>query len=81
MPIQVGDEFSTFLAFQEALAEYSTDNAVSTYVWDSQKIQNARKRGIKREMDENLVYYYIKYGCVRGGKLFKARGEGKRDTR
>ena len=79
--ISVGDEFPTFLAFKESLETYTHANAISTYIWDSLKIATARKRGIKKEMKEELVYYSIKYGCVKGGKEFRARGKGVRDTR
>ena len=81
VPIKVGDEFPTFLIFKETFEHYCSTNAVSTYIWDSQKIGTARKRGIKREMKEELIYYSIKFGCVKGGKEFKAKGKGIRDTR
>ena len=79
--MNVGDEYPTFLAFKESLETYSQANSISTYIWDSLKIATARKRGIKKAMKEELVYYSIKYGCVKGGKEFRARGKGVRDTR
>ena len=79
--IKVGDEFSSFQSFNETFARYCASNAVATYIWDSQKIATARKRGIRKEMSAELIYYCIKYGCVKGGKEFKAKGKGVRDTR
>ena len=80
LSLKIGDEFPSFHAFQDAFSSFCSKNAVSTYIWDSQKIATARKRGIKKSKEE-LVYYSIKFGCVKGGKSFKAKGKGIRDTR
>lgn len=79
--MKVGDEFTTFTQFKEVLDEYSAEKTVSTYISDSIKIATAQKRGLKKTISADLIYYSIKFGCVKGGRNFKTRGEGLRDTR
>ena len=79
--LKVGDEFPTFTAFNEVLDAFCKTNSTQLYIWDSQKIETAKKRGVKKHMEPALIYYFIKYACVRGGKDFKSRGNGIRDSR
>ena len=66
--LEVGNNFSSFLKLQEALSKYCHEQYTETYIWDGQ-----------RTWRENKNLYHIKYGCVRGGTDFKARGKGKRN--
>ena len=82
MSIEVGDSFSSYMELKEQLQKYKEMNCVDLYIWDSQTIANAEKRGIKIPMRPELkYYYYLKYACVHGGKDFKGRGTGVRDSR
>ena len=81
MAFQVGDEFESFCSFEEKLLAHNEQISVTTYILDSKTIENARKKGLKRMLEPELKYYMIKYACVRGGKDFKRRGKGKRESR
>ena len=81
MSIEIDDSFASYTELQERLEEFKQATYTDLYIWDSQTIQNAAKKGIKIPMRAELRYYYIKYACVHGGKAFKGRGTGGRDSR
>ncbi|CAG2232443.1 unnamed protein product [Mytilus edulis] len=45
---------------------------------DSRTIESARKRGIKRELSEDLQFNQIRYSCINGGKEHNSKTNGER---
>ena len=45
---------------------------------DARKISAAKT--ITKSINEDLVYYYIKYCCSQGGRKFSSRGTAERNT-
>ena len=78
---QVGQNFSSFLEFEEFLSSYENENFVKFIKRDSRKIESAVQSGkTKVELNPELIYYELKYICVRGGAI-RVQGKGKRKTR
>lgn len=53
----VGDKFSSLELLYDTLRAFENDNFVVLWKRDSKTIASARKKGIKRHLDENLIYY------------------------
>jgi len=78
--LHVGQNFSTFSEFEQYLSRYENENFVKFSKRDSRKIETAVRSGeTKVELNPELIYYDIKYNCVRGD-AFHAQGSGTRKT-
>lgn len=75
----VGQQFRSFEDLQSHLKLYESQHFVQFWCRDSRTVQAAQKR-VNRSLSEKIKYYQLTYGCIHGGKKFKARGEGKRVT-
>lgn len=79
--IHVGQQFSSFSEFEQCLSCYENKNFVKFYKRDSRKIEQAvRSKRTNVQLNPQLVYYDIKYNCIKGG-IFREQGTGKRKTR
>ncbi|XP_071125473.1 uncharacterized protein [Mytilus edulis] len=76
--INVGDKFSSFSALNTRIRQYEVQNNIEFYKRDSRTIESARKRGIKRELSEDLQFYQIRYSCINGGKEHNSKTNGER---
>ena len=75
----VGQQFQSFEDLQSHIKLYESQHFVQFWCRDSRTVQAAQKR-VNRPLSEKIKYYQLTYGCIHGGKKFKARGEGKRVT-
>ncbi|XP_076116151.1 uncharacterized protein LOC143083747 isoform X2 [Mytilus galloprovincialis] len=76
--INVGDKFSSFSALNTRIRQYEVQKNIEFYKRDSRTIESARKRGIKRELSEDLQFYQIRYSCINGGKEHNSKANGER---
>ena len=70
----VGEEFSSLHELEEKIKRFCSANFVDVYRRDSRSITNAIKRGTiscKKEINNELKFYEIKYACVHGGKRYE----------
>ena len=75
----VGQQFQSFEDLQSRIKLHESQHFVQFWCRDSRTVQAAQKR-VNRPLSEKIKYYQLTYGCIHGGKKFKARGEGKRVT-
>lgn len=78
--MKVGDKFPTFRELEAAVKGYSEEKFVQFYKRDCRTV-TAAKTKVKRFLNERLGMYQVVYCCIKGGKSFKSRSKGERDTR
>ena len=76
---QIGDKFHSFEDLERKIKQYETKHYVKLWKRDSKTIETAQKR-LDRVLCKNIKYYNLTYSCIHGGRSFKPRGEGKRNT-
>ncbi|KAH9379451.1 hypothetical protein HPB48_022115 [Haemaphysalis longicornis] len=79
--MKLGDVFSSFEELENAVKTYSEANFVQFYKRDTRSVEAARAKGLKRHVDGQLTMYQAYYNCIKGGRAFKKRGRGERETR
>ena len=77
--LKVGDTFPSYKDFMARVEEYEKASSCKFYVRDSRTIEAAKGR-VKREICSDLKYYELTLCCIHGGKKFKPRGQGQRNT-
>ncbi|XP_048472822.1 uncharacterized protein LOC109924684 [Rhincodon typus] len=75
---RVGAEFSSYSELHREFRRYQRDCAVQLWTRHSRTIEAQRRRAPKRPMNDALKFAEIDYACIHGGKLFRAKGTGKR---
>ncbi|XP_022192904.2 zinc finger SWIM domain-containing protein 1 [Nilaparvata lugens] len=70
-------KFSTFKELQSYITEKEEREFIQCSISDSRTIESARKRRVKRFMNDELVYYQIQYKCIHSG-LIKSKSKGLR---
>ena len=78
MALNVGDRFNSLKELEEAIKNNEVEYSVSLYKRERRSIASARKKGIKRTLNDDLLFYSMHYACYHGGKNFKSRSKGKR---
>ena len=76
--ISNGDRFSSFQELNDKIQELEISENVEFYKRDVRTIAGARKRNIKRHINENLVVYSAKYACINGGRKYTSNSKGQR---
>ncbi|CAN8005095.1 unnamed protein product [Ixodes hexagonus] len=76
--MEKGKQFSKFSDLSAALAEYQDTNFVQFWTSSSRTIAGARKKGVKRHLNDDLVYTEITYSCTHGGRKYKSQSTGAR---
>ena len=76
----VGELFQPYKEFETKLKCYSSRTLTEFWRRDTRTIATARKR-LNRTLNDNLQYYELTLCCIHGGKSFKPRGKGIRNTR
>ncbi|CAC5411152.1 unnamed protein product [Mytilus coruscus] len=76
--INVVDKFHSFSALNTRIRQYELQKKIEFYKRDSRTIESAGKRGIKRELSEDLKFYQIRYSCINGGKEHQNKTNGER---
>ncbi|KAK8772097.1 hypothetical protein V5799_024660 [Amblyomma americanum] len=79
--MKVGEKFSTFEELEDAVKAYSDENYVQYYKRESRAVAAAKRKGIKRYINENILVYQVHYHCIKGGRTFKTRSRGERETK
>ena len=72
------EEFKSF-ELQEKILLNGKQKFVKLWIRDLRSISAAQGR-VKRPLSEAIKYYELTYACVHGGKKFKPRGKGERQT-
>lgn len=72
----VGMKISSYEEIQTMIADYERNNFCNLKIRESRTLQNVRVR-IKKNFNELLIYYEIKYVCF-FGPLYKKRSTGER---
>ena len=70
-------EFETFEKVQHAMAAFETDQKITYWRRDTRTFKAAKKH-VDVVENSALVYYEIKYGCIKGGREYSAKGSGQR---
>lgn len=78
--LKVGDCFTSFEKLKQKLDDFQRATSTSFFIRDCCTTSASKKKEIRREIDQLLKYYRIKYSCVKGGKKFKSKGKGMRDS-
>lgn len=78
--LKVGDMFGTLQEVQEKMFAFEKDACVNYHVSDSRTLETASKIApkIAAKAKKELVYYYVVYACIHGGRKFKSRSKGER---
>ncbi|EEC18629.1 hypothetical protein IscW_ISCW014568 [Ixodes scapularis] len=76
--MEKGQQFSSFAELATAIAEFQDANFVQFWINSSRTIAGARKKGVKRHINEELVYTEITYSCTHGGRKYKSQSTGAR---
>ena len=79
--ICIGTKFGSKSELEDWRECFQNTNFVQLWMSDSRTIKSSKKRGIKRHVAENLVYFSLKLSCLHGGKKCPGRSSGKRKTR
>ena len=75
----IGEKFPSYSAQKEKICAYEESTNIQLNHSDSKTLEVARKRvPCKVEKAKDLVYYYINFSCVFGGKKYQCKGSGKR---
>ncbi|CAG5075431.1 Protein of unknown function, partial [Cotesia congregata] len=78
--LKLNESFKSHEELQKRIEEYQNYSNCIFYTRDSMTIERCRKNGVKRPIDENLKYYFLKYNCIHGGRNFKPAGRGERSS-
>lgn len=78
--LKVGATFISFDNFDKMLSQHQDKCFCLYYKRDSRTIAQARTKKITRYIAPELKYYYLNYSCIHGGKRFKSKSVGKRDS-
>ncbi|KAH0563695.1 hypothetical protein KQX54_004753 [Cotesia glomerata] len=78
--LKLNESFKSHEELQKRIKEYQNYSNCIFYTRDSSTIERCRKNGLKRPIDKNLKYYFLKYNCIHGGRNFKPAGRGERSS-
>ena len=76
----IGDKFWSYAQLKEKVAAYEKAKCVQLNHSDSRTLKTASKLIPRKaaKANQDLVYYFIKFSCVFGGKKYQGKGKGKR---
>jgi len=78
MDFNVGDSFKSYEELNNKSRQYEELHFISVYKWDNLTIEAAKKKGLKRTVNDNLKYKYVTYRCYHGGRNFRSHSKGIR---
>ena len=79
----LGQSFSSYTELIEKIHLFKENEFVELSITDSRKLEKAKKSGRiskGRLVNEDLVYYELKYACIHGGPEFHSKTTGKRKS-
>lgn len=79
--MEFGSKFATFDELEDAVKEYSRQSYVQYYKRECRMVAAAKRKGIRRHINENISVYQVQYHCIKGGRTFKSPSKGDRATR
>ena len=65
MALKFGDEFVSLQAVEEAIAKFEDQQKISYWRRDTRTLQAAQKRINLINPNQDLVYYEMKYACIK----------------
>ena len=71
---------SRLFSLQEKISLNEIEHFVKLWIRDLRSIGAAQQGRVKRKLSEEIRYYELTHACVHGGKKFKPRGKGARQT-
>lgn len=78
--LQLNEHFYSYLELEQRIEEFQKLSYSYFYKRDCVTIDKCRKRGVKKYINPKLQYYRLKYCCINGGKNFKSKGTGERES-
>ena len=69
-----------FQSLQGKISLNEMEHFVKFWIRDSRSIGAAQQGRVRRKLSEEIRYYELTYACIHGGKKFKQRGKGARQT-
>ena len=76
----ISEQFKAFPSLQEKISSNQMKHFVKLWIRDSRFIGAAQQGRVKRKLSEEIRYYELTYACICGGKRFKPRRKGARQT-
>ena len=76
----ISEQFKTFQSLQEKISSNEMEHFVKLWIRDLRSIGAVQQGRVKRKLSEEIRYYELTHACVHGGKKFKPRGKGARQT-
>ena len=85
MIFRIGEKFTSYSDIESRINTYSKQHYVDFYKRSTRSLASAvRSKKISAETakkNESLKYYELDVACIHGGKNFKSRGKGARETK
>ncbi len=75
----VGESFSTLRDFETKIKLFEGTHFMKFWKREARTVASAKKR-IDRQLNEDLLYYQLKYCSINGGQVFKSKSSGIRNT-
>ena len=76
--LKVGDTFKSFEDLKRAIEAYEMKNYINYHKRDSRTMVIAQKRVKIDNPNPDLVYYEVKFTCIKGGKDYKSKTTSQR---
>ena len=77
----VGKKFTSFQELQNCKEMYETSNSIHLAMRDSKTLEHRLAPIRAARANKELRYYLLRLCCTYGGKKFKKRGHGTRETK
>jgi len=78
MPFTVGEQFASFELLSKRITEIEHRENLSLWKRDSCSIEKVKTKGVKRHMNDDLMYYSVHYACYHGCRKLKSKSAGVR---
>lgn len=78
-----GERFHTFQELLDKIQRFQKEKCVKLSINDSTSLkaaQKAQKVSRAKQLNEEIKYYYVNYGCIHYG-IHHSRGKGIREAR
>ncbi|KAL5241092.1 hypothetical protein ACI65C_008502 [Semiaphis heraclei] len=75
LELEIGKEFLSLVELENAISKYENKTMSNFTKFSSRTIEGARKKGLKRHINQMLEYVAIDYRCVRSGE-YKTQSTG-----
>ena len=76
----ISEQFKTFQSLQEKMSLNRMEHFVKLWIRDSRPTSAAQQGSVKRKLSEEIRFYELICASIHGGKKFKPRIKGARQT-